>query len=71
LAGPAEQARTVHPRSVTVEVRQSREHVADWLVDRRADLVSNGSNRLLYALTARRIRFNFHRCPSDLKFVYP
>ena len=49
FAGPAEQARTVHPRSVTIEVRQSREHVADRSVDRRARLVSNrSSTRLLH-----------------------
>jgi hypothetical protein len=53
LAGSAEQARTVHPRSVPVQVRQSREHIADGSVDRRARLVSNrGGTHLLHALTA-------------------
>ena len=48
--------------SVTIDVCQSREHVADRSVDRRARLVSNRSTtRLRHALTAPHIRFNCHR----------
>ena len=55
LAGSAEQAPTVHPRSVTIQVRQPREHVADGSVNRRARLVSNRSGtHLLHARTAPR-----------------
>jgi hypothetical protein len=56
MAGPAEQARTVHLFSVTIQVRRSREHVADGSIDRRARLVSNhGSSRLIHLLTSLRI----------------
>src|SRR5690348_17351704 len=51
LTGLAEQARAMHPRPVTIEVRQSLEHVNDRSVDRRARLVPNRrSTRLLDAL---------------------
>jgi len=42
LPGPAEQTRAAHPRPVTIQVGQTREHVADGSVDRRARLVPNG-----------------------------
>src|SRR5262249_22693081 len=69
---PAEQAGTVHPRSVTIEVRQAREHLADRSVDRRARLESNcRSTYLLHALTAPDIRFDCHDWSSDPKSAYP
>jgi hypothetical protein len=56
LGGPAEQARTVHPFSVTIEVRQSREHLVDGSVDGCPRLVSNrSSSRLFHAITSLRI----------------
>src|SRR5215216_7780916 len=55
LAAPTEQTRAVHPCRVTIQVRQSREHLADGSVDRRARLVPNGgTTRLLHALIASR-----------------
>src|SRR5689334_17875005 len=42
LPGPAEQARAAHPRPVTIQVGQTREHVADGSVDRGAYLIPNG-----------------------------
>src|SRR5262249_43177330 len=42
LPGPTEQTRATHPRPVTIQVGQTREHVADGPVDRRARFVPNG-----------------------------
>src|SRR5947208_2591303 len=56
LPGPAEQTRTAHPRPVTIQVGQTREHVADGSVDRRARLVPNaGTGSLRHLLTALRV----------------
>jgi hypothetical protein len=69
----AEQTRAAHPRPITIHVGQTREHIPNGSVNRRARLVPNGGTRslshpssVLRALLDMRITFYSPRDATSL-----